>query len=220
MMDWFKEQTPAAKILIVLGLFTVVLLLIFSQVSRGGEPEPQPTATPPTSGSNSSPGGGSDPSEGEVTEEPVESTPEPAPELPQETDLPIEEQQAAMDTGIKGFLEYYNMSADEPSEARQQRMAPYFDTSSEVFNESPLGDMISTDDELKIYSEAFINFTEPIGGSADQFYVLVGATVRGQITPPEGSGELPFIQKSTMVIFEVSLTKQAEGWKINDITEK
>lgn len=218
MIDWFKQLTPAAKMLSVAGFVAVLILLIIAQGSRMSSIDPDPTRTPPVGTDNPSdaPGSPTDP-----TEEPDSTpSPEPTPDLPQTTELPVEDQQAAMTTAISGFLEYYDLSADEAVEARQQRMAPYFASDSETLNESPLGDMITTDDQLKVYSEASINFSEPIGGTAEEFFALIGATVRGQITPPEESGELPYIQKSTMVIFEVALTKQGDAWKITDITEK
>lgn len=218
MIDWFKQLTPAAKGLIVAGFVAVLLLVAITQLGKVSGDTPEPERTVPAGSPN-------EPGQGGSTEEPTESpttepTAVPTPELPQETQLPVEEQQAAMAVATPGFLEFYNVSADEAPEARQARMAPYFTADSPILSESPLGDMVTTEDELKIYSEASLNFSEPIGGTTDEFFVLIGATVRGQITPPADSGELPYIQKSTMVIFEVALTKQGDGWKITNIVEK
>lgn len=229
MIDWFKQLTPAAKMLIVGGTAALVLLFALSQLNRGGTIEPSPTVTPPIGGGSDSDNDADAPPTGDGSSEPSGTPSEaptgsptdiPTPELPQGTELSVEDQQAATEIGTTGFLEYYDMSADEAPEARQQRLSPYFTEDSPSLSESPLGEMVSADEELKVYSEASLNFSEPIGGDAQAFHILIGATVRGQITPPEDSGEIPYIQKSTMVIFEAALTKQGDSWKITEITEK
>lgn len=218
MIDWFKQLTPVSKMFIAGGV-VVIAILLFPLLSRGDAIEPAAEATTPSNGNGSSlsPGdGATQPSEDPL----VNPSDIPTPKLPQTTELPVEEQQAAMAVATPGFLEYYNMSADEAPEVRQQRLAPYFVVDALALRESPLGEMVSSDEELKVYSDAVLNFSEPIGGSSEAFNVLIGATVRGQISPPEDSGEVPYIQKSTMVIFEITLTKQSDGWKITEINEQ
>ena len=174
-------------------------------------PEPEPTEEPDSEATEEESEDGSE----EDTDgmEPVE---------PETTSLSIEQEEAALEIAYDGMIEWLAVDSRESLEDRQERIAPYISTESEMYNSTARYEDLESWEEGYVYVIAEVGMLEPIGGTEEDFRVIAGMSLQDQIIIDDESIDDEPIGNITesYEIFEVSLRLEEGGWRLFDYQEQ
>lgn len=219
-MEWFYNLSNTARtIIIVTGLALIAVLLWFGINSAPENTEDPPDATVPiqTPGIITPTPTPDETEDGEDEEEP-DTEPEPIDtmeRIEEGTDLSADEVAAALSVAEVGLTEWLHVDSRESWEEREARVSPYVSLDSPMWNDPPIdrSELESDNDDSTLYTLVTIGSVEPIGGTKDDFRVLIVATIQMEMTM--GSGEDLFAQQfSENHYFHVALKKSDDSWKL------
>lgn len=225
MLDKFRDLSDTAKMIVIgaiLVVFVAIIVFVSSFVAEDSKPVienenpnlPYPTQSiepgPSPSATASTPPAASE--SAEPTAEPtVEPTEEPIPYG--ETTLNLEDQTAAQSIAKAGILEYYSFSKNQDIKVKESNLKKYFSSDSGVFTTESLQDIYgleTIDDKNYLISMATIDYIDPVGGTVEEYKVIVGLTYKTQFNR-EGSDPQILERNDT---YSMILSKASGEWRI------
>lgn len=217
-MKWFME-TPTwvkfALIFVGLGLLAALVFPFLGEDNKADVPEKNGVGVVQPSTPDVEP----TPEVTETTAPDAESVPEG--EVIDDTptnELSPEEYDAAQQTAYNGITNYYAISSVETQEARQARIAPFFEDGSTYLSTSPLGDEFFPSDGATLDSAGVIRSEIPVSAAGDTFKTIYYVDVSIQIAYTEVEEAPQVFQGSEMI--EVEAKKIGDSWKIVRITSQ
>lgn len=136
-------------------------------------------------------------------------------------DVPRAELTAIQQKADDGLTAFYQWKSGESVGERNQRISPYFSSTSSTLNVSPDGSLLSDpkNSSLSLVSQGSINYLKPVNGNSTEYKLRASVTISGQYNYLKNTQ-----QNQSMILEKVNtvliLMKKTDGtWKIESIEE-
>lgn len=152
----------------------------------------------------------------------IPTVPAPVPITFANEDVPRAELTLIQQRADEGLTNFYQWKAGESIAERNQRMAPYFSSTSPALNTSPDGSLLTDpkNSSLSLVSQGSVNYLKPVNGNSSEYKLRASVTVSGQYNYLKNTQ-----QNQSMILEKVNtisvLMKKTDGtWKIDSVVEE
>lgn len=217
-MEWFYQLSNTTRIIVLAVGAALLGGVLWVGISSSGSPEDDPTDDPGVIDTTQEPT--TEPTEPEEPTESEEPTEEDhLPPVDPETTLSVEQSEAAQEVARDGFVEWLHVDSRETIKERQERLKDYISHTSYMWDTFEGQDIAATmSKDESIYSLAQLGTLDPIGGTKEDFRVLMGVQIQSQMVLYNGTEQSAQIF-DTYYLYEVALRYEDGAWKIYDYKE-